>query len=54
MCRELRESVQQADSVCQISEQLLTSDDFTLLTEALVTTEQIEGVFINPPSTQPR
>jgi len=52
--RDLRECIENASVVYHSSENLLKSDNFTMLKGSSVALERIEGVFIHPPPTSPQ
>ena len=52
--RDLHENIEKSKAVHSKVESVITMDDYALLKESLLTMDQIEGVFTNPPPTQPR
>lgn len=52
--RDLHENIEKSKAVHSKVEDVTVMDDYTLLKESLLTMDQIEGVFTNPPPTQPR
>ena len=52
--RDLHENIEISKAVHNKVENVIKMDDCALLQESTLTMDQIEGVFINPPPTQPR
>ena len=52
--RDLRENVEKSKVVHSKVESVIRADDSALLLDSTLTMNQLEGVFTNPPPTQPR
>ena len=52
--RDLRENVEKSRAVHRRVEGVIEEDDYALLQDSVLIMDQIEGVFTNPPPTQPR
>jgi hypothetical protein len=52
--RDLHENIEKSKAVHSKVETVINMDDYALLKESSLTMDQIEGVFTNPPPTQPR
>lgn len=52
--RDLHENIEKSKAVHSKVESVINMDDYALLKESSLTMDQIEGVFTNPPPTQPR